>query len=287
MPTPALPIRASSSVVLLVDVGNTNTVLGVVAEGELRHHLRLRTDRERTADELAALVLPLFDRLGIGPVDVEAFWVSSVVPPLNPMIRILAKEYFGAEAVFIEAGIKTGMPIRSDHPADVGSDRIVNAVAARELYGAPAVVVDFGTATTFDVVDAAGEYVGGIIAPGVAISAEALFAQASKLYRVDLQEPKQLIGRNTAAAVQSGMYYGYLGLVDGILGRLKSEVPGLETVVATGGMASFVASGSTHITEINELLTLQGLLLIYQRNQQRTQQRSQERPSERTRRHAS
>jgi len=212
-------------------------------------------------------------------VDVEAFWVSSVVPPLNPMIRILAREYFGAQAVFIEAGVKTGMPIRSDHPADVGSDRIVNAVAARELYGAPTVVVDFGTATTFDVVDAAGEYIGGIIAPGVAISAEALFAQASKLYRVDLQEPKPLIGRNTASAMQSGIYYGYLGLVDGILGRLKSEVPGLETVVATGGMSSFVAPGSAHITEINDLLTLQGLRLIYQRNQ--------ERPRERTRRHAS
>ena len=272
---------ASESIVLLVDVGNTNTVLGVVKSGELRHQLRLRTDRERTADELAALVLPLFDRLHIDPVDVEGFWVSSVVPPINPMVRILAREYFHAEAVFVEAGIKTGLQIRSDNPAEVGADRIVNAVAARDLYGAPTVVVDFGTATTFDVVDPSGDYVGGIIAPGMGISAEALFAQASKLYRVDLEEPKHLIGRNTAGAVQSGVYYGYVGLVDGILSRLKLEVEGLETVVATGGMAPLVAAGSVHITEVNDMLTLRGLHLIYQRNDPAKQERRRERPRRR------
>ncbi|MDA8019322.1 MAG: type III pantothenate kinase [Thermoanaerobaculia bacterium] len=252
--------------VLLVDVGNTNTVFGVVVAGELRHQLRLRTDYGRTADELAALVLPLFDRLGIVPLEVEAFWVSSVVPPLHPMMRILADEYFGAEAVFVEAGIKTGLSIRSDNPAEVGADRIVNAVAARDLYGVPTVAVDFGTATTFDVVDTRGDYIGGIIAPGIGISAEALFAQASKLYRVDLQEPKHLIGRNTAGAVQSGVYFGYLGLVDGILQRLKQQIEGLQTVVATGGMAPLIAAGSNHITEVNDMLTLQGLRLIYERN---------------------
>lgn len=260
-------------VVLLIDVGNTNTVLGVVRDDELRHQLRLRTDRERTADELAALVLPLFDRLHIDPLHVSAFWVSSVVPPLNPMVRILAREYFHADAVFVEAGIKTGLPIRSDNPAEVGADRIVNAVAARDLYGAPTVVVDFGTATTFDVVNPKGHYVGGIIAPGIGISAEALFAQASKLYRVDLEEPQQLIGRNTSAAVQSGVYYGYLGLVDGILARLKSEIEGLETVVATGGMAALLAAGSAHITEVNDMLTLRGLRLIYERNRERTRRK--------------
>ena len=263
----------SDDVVLLIDVGNTNTVFGVVREDELRHQLRLRTDRERTADELAALVLPLFDRLHIDLLDVSAFWVSSVVPPLNPMVRILAREYFHADAVFVEAGIKTGLPIRSDNPAEVGADRIVNAVAARDLYGAPTVVVDFGTATTFDVVDPKGSYVGGIIAPGIGISAEALFAQASKLYRVDLEEPKQLIGRNTSAAVQSGIYYGYLGLVDGILARLKAEIDGLETVVATGGMAPLLAAGSAHITEVNDMLTLRGLRLIYERNRDRSRRK--------------
>ena len=270
-------------VVLLVDIGNTNTVFGVVRDDELRHQLRLRTDRERTADELAALILPLFDRLEIDLLDVSAFWVSSVVPPLNPMVRILAREYFHAAAVFVEAGIKTGMPIRSDHPAEVGADRIVNAVAARDLYGTPTVVVDFGTATTFDVIDPQGSYIGGIIAPGVGISAEALFAQASKLYRVDLEEPKQLIGRNTSAAVQSGVYYGYLGLVDGVLGRLKAEIPGLKTVVATGGMAELLAAGSDHITEVNEMLTLRGLRLIYELNRDRNPQAAgRERTSEET-----
>ncbi|MEM9553132.1 MAG: type III pantothenate kinase [Acidobacteriota bacterium] len=252
--------------VLLVDVGNANTVFGLLRGGVLGEPLRLATDRSRTADEFGALLLPLTRRIGLEPDAVEALVVSSVVPPLNPVVRSLAEDYFGCRAIFVEPGVRTGMPIRHDHPGEVGADRIVNAVAAREHYGAPVVVVDFGTATVFDVVDPGGAYIGGIIAPGIAISAEALFAQASKLFRVDLHRPPQLIGRNTQAAMQSGIYYGALGLVDGILSRLHAEIEGLERVVSTGGQAGLIAEASEQITDIDTLLTLKGLELIYRRN---------------------
>ena len=163
--------------------------------------------------------------------------ISSVVPPLNPTLERLARKFFGSPPLFIEPGVKTGMPIRYDNPQEVGADRIVNAVAAREVFGSPVIVVDFGTATTFDIVNASGEYVGGIIAPGILISAEALFAHASRLYRVDVKRPDRLVGRTTAGAMQSGIYYGYIGLVDGILERLLAEMPGTKSVVATGGQA--------------------------------------------------
>ncbi|MEM9594006.1 MAG: type III pantothenate kinase [Acidobacteriota bacterium] len=255
--------------VLLVDVGNTNTVFGVLVDDHLAHDVRLATDRSRTADEYGALLLPLFDRLGLEAENSRGFVVSSVVPPLNPVIERLASDFFGCPPMFIEPGIKTGMPIRYDNPSEVGADRIVNSVAARELYGAPVVVVDFGTATTFDIVNPAGEYLGGIIAPGIGISAEALFAQASKLFRVDLRPPNQLVGRNTSSAVQSGIYYGYVGLVDGILKRLHDEIPGLERVVGTGGLAPMIAEGSEYIQEVDDMLTLVGLQLIYERNRDR------------------
>lgn len=174
---------------IVVDVGNTNTVFGVYLGEKLVESFRLATARERTADEYGALLVPLFERAGLAMAEAEGVIISSVVPPLHPTLERLSRRFFGRPALFIEPGIKTGMPIRYDNPAEVGADRIVNAVAARELYGAPVVVVDFGTATTFDVVNAAGEYVGGIIAPGIGISAEALFAQASRLYRVDLKRP--------------------------------------------------------------------------------------------------
>jgi type III pantothenate kinase len=202
----------------------------------------------------------------VDPATADAVVVSSVVPPLNPTLERLAQRYFGRPPLFIEPGVRTGMPIRYDNPAEVGADRIVNAVAARELYGAPVVVVDFGTATTFDVVNAAGEYAGGIIAPGIMISAEALFAHASRLYRVDVRKPALLVGRTTAAAMQSGIYWGAIGLVDGILARLLAELPGVKNVVATGGQAELIAEGSQHIREVNPRLTLQGLKLIYDRN---------------------
>ena len=255
--------------IVLIDAGNTNTVFGVYRGDELVVHLRLSTDRERTADEYGALLLPLFARLGLDPAATESLMISSVVPPLNATMRILARDYFETTAVFIDSDIRTGMPIRYDNPHEVGADRIVNSVAARELYGAPTVVVDFGTATTFDVVNDAGEYVGGIIAPGIGISAEALFARASRLYRVDVRKPERLVGGNTSGAMQSGIYYGYIGLVDGILARLHEEIPDLRGVVATGGQAELIAEGSKYIREVNPMLTLIGLKLIYDRNRER------------------
>lgn len=254
---------------VLVDVGNTNTIFGIYRGDELLDSFRLSTDRERTADEYGALLLPLFARAGIEPTEARDVVISSVVPPLHPTLERLAQSYFARPGWFIEPGVKTGMPIRYDNPAEVGADRIVNSLAARELYGAPVVVVDFGTATTFDVVNAAGEYVGGIIAPGISISAEALFSQASRLYRVDVKKPERLVGKTTAGAMQSGIYYGYIGLVDGILRRLLAELPEARHVVATGGQASMIASGSELIDTVDDLITLKGLKLIYERNRRR------------------
>jgi type III pantothenate kinase len=258
--------RGEAGLLVLVDVGNTNTIFGVYRGERLVESFRMSTDTERTADEYGALLLPLFSRRGLDPASAEAVVISSVVPPLHPTLERLASLYFGCQPLFIEPGVRTGMPIRYDNPAEVGADRIVNAVAARERYGSPVVVVDFGTATTFDVVNAAGEYAGGIIAPGITISSEALFSHASRLYRVDVRKPAELVGRNTAAAMQAGIYYGYIGLVDGILERLTAELPGLKGIVATGGQAPLIASGSKYIREVDPDLTLTGLKLIYERN---------------------
>jgi len=251
---------------LVVDVGNTTTVFGVYRGDSLVESFRMSSESERTADEYGATLMPLFDLHGLDPKETEGVMISSVVPPLHETLDRLAQRYFGRTPLFVEPGVKTGMVIRMDNPAEVGADRIVNAVAARERYGSPVVVVDFGTATTFDVVNAAGEYVGGIIAPGISISAEALFSHGSRLYRVDIRRPDQLVGKNTAGAMQSGIYYGYIGLVDGILERLVREMPDLKTVVATGGQARLIASGSQFIRKVDPLITLAGLKLIYDRN---------------------
>lgn len=255
---------------LVVDVGNSSIVLGIYRDEEFLSSWRLATSQERTADEYGVLARQLVAQSFDGPLDGAI--VASVVPPLNATVREMIEQYFDVEPLFVEPGVKTGLSIHTDNPLEVGADRIVNAVAAHHLYGGPAVVVDFGTATTFDLVTADAEYRGGIIAPGLLISAEALFSRAARLPRVDVKRPATLIGTNTVAGIQSGIYYGYIGLVDGILERLRREQP-LKLVVATGSLAELLTTDSKQIDRIDADLTLKGLKIIYDRNQSKRKSR--------------
>jgi type III pantothenate kinase len=258
---------------LVLDVGNTNTVLGVYAvdengkgvQGELKAHWRVTSTRTQTVDEYGVLFRNLFAMKSLDPADIKGIVISSVVPPMDSTLRDVCERYFGVKPMFIEPGVKTGMPVHYDNPAEVGADRIVNSVAAFEKYGGPCVVVDFGTATTFDAVSAKGEYLGGVIAPGIGISAEALFMRTARLPRVDIRKTPKVIGTNTVGSMQSGLYHGYVGLVDGILERMLQEL-GKAKVVATGGLAPLIGNGSKYITEIDDMLTLEGLRIIWDRN---------------------
>lgn len=254
---------------LAIDVGNTNTVLGLFDGDILLHNWRIRTEADNTVDEYGVLILNLYKIAQISLKTVKSIngiIISCVAPQMLNILEPVCEKYFHIKPIIVGPGIKTGMPIQYDNPREVGADRIVNAVAAREKYDNDLIVVDFGTATTFDYISKDGDYMGGCIAPGIIISSEALFERTSKLPRVEFSKPKSIIAKDTVSSMQAGIMYGYAGLVDGIVGRMKAEVESNPTVVATGGLAKIVAPETHTIDIVDEMLTLEGLKIIYSRN---------------------
>lgn len=251
---------------LVIDVGNTNIVLGIYQGDELSHHWRVATSSERTSDEYGVLFRQLFSLAPDLTERIEGCIISCVVPPMLTVIREMVRNHFDIEALAVGPGIKTGMPILYENPREVGADRIVNAIAAFARYEDATIVVDFGTATTFDAISSDGKYLGGAIAPGVSISSEALYARASKLPRVDVEAPSKVIGRNTVASMQSGIVFGYVGLVDGMVRRIAGEYGQPMRVIATGGLSPLFAAHSETIEDFDADLTLAGLKLLYERN---------------------
>jgi type III pantothenate kinase len=251
---------------LVMDVGNTNTSLGVFEDERLAWHWRLTTERARTVDEYGVHARNLFAFAGLDFQGITAVAIASVVPQLNYTLKRMSEVYFHLTPLFIDHTTDTGLTILYDPPSDVGADRIVDAVAAMHKYGAPCIVVDFGTATNFEVIDAEGRYLGGVLTPGISISSDALFARAARLPRVGIERPQRVIGTSTVTAIQSGLYYGYAGLVDGILRRMIEELGHRPRVIATGGLAPLIATASEFIDEVDPTLTLDGLRLVYERN---------------------
>ena len=253
---------------LAFDIGNTTVAVGMFQAEKLVKSWKIKTDRDKTADEYGVVLLNLFEASGIPPKKAEAAIVSSVVPPLTPVIQDVCRNFFGLEALVVGPGLKTGMPILYESPLEVGADRIAAAVGAFEKYGGPAIVLDFGTATTFDAVSAKGEYLGGAIAPGIQISAEALYLKTARLPRIEIRKPKRAVGRTTVSSMQSGLYFGYVGLVSNIIEEIRKELGRDVKVVATGGFGGQITPEVPAVEAYEPDLVLEGLRIIFERNRQ-------------------